>query len=127
MNFKQIINLAIELDDLDTIKSLYEIQEFIEEDFSILYTTDYEIIEEVVRTLVAVDLKYQILSKDGYAFFTLNFEPPQVVIDLVKFFAYLTSSGEDAPYSSDEFNEYLDVLAEMNNLRSYYRGVEIEY
>jgi hypothetical protein len=124
MNFFQIISLAIELDDLDTIRELYTIQEFIEEDFSIK-TTDYEEIEEVVRTLVAVDLKYHILSKDGIASFTLTFTPPEAVVDLVKFFAYLASSGEDAPYSSEEFNEYLDVLAEVNNLRSHYKEVVV--
>jgi hypothetical protein len=125
MNFKQIINLAIELDDLDTIKNLYTIQELINEDFSIT-TTDYEEIEEVVRTLVAVDLKYHILSKNGIASFTLTFTPPDSVVELVKFFAYLTSSDELATYSSEEFNEYLDVLAEMNNLRSYYKEVVVK-
>jgi hypothetical protein len=125
LNFKQIINLAIELDDLDTIKNLYTVQELINEDFSINFTNDYEDIEEVVRTLVAADLKYHILSENGIASFTLTFTPPEAVVDLVKFFAYLTSSGEDATYSSEEFNEYLDVLAEMNNLRSYYKEVVV--
>jgi hypothetical protein len=126
MNFKQIINIAIQLDDLDTIRELYTIQELINEDFSINFTNDYEDIEEVVRTLVAVDLKYHILSKDGIATFTLTFTPPESVVELVKFFAYLASSDEDAPYSSEEFNEYLDILAEVNNLRSHYKEVVVK-
>jgi hypothetical protein len=126
LNFRELADKLIDVDDLEGLASLYQIKEFISEDFEILYNSDYEILEEVVRTLVTLDLEYSFLSYDGRAVFILDFEPPEAVIDLIKFFAYLTSSDELAPYSSEEFNYFLDKLAEINNLRSYYKEVVVQ-
>lgn len=67
--FSKLVNDCCYIDDLDTIKNLYSIQEGITENLEIIFTPDYENLESIVRILTDIDLKY---GKNEGKFIVIN-------------------------------------------------------
>lgn len=104
-SFYSIIKLLFYSDSTDLAKDLFYVQDQLTEDFGIIYTTNLEMLELVVRTLARLDLKFKLNLE--FKILGCPEDQKEFIGWFVKFFMLLESLDD---YGFDLTEEHKDIL-----------------